>query len=57
MHAVIIAVGDATLRSFMNWDDVKNTNETKKILTHWQKTVVWVAIALFSFVYLVYPKY
>ena len=31
------AVGDATLRSFMNWDDVKNTNETKKILTHWQK--------------------
>jgi len=31
-------VGDATLRSFMNWDDVKNTNETKKILTHWQKT-------------------
>tara|TARA_B110000977_G_scaffold154952_1_gene197027 strand:- start:32 stop:1687 length:1656 start_codon:yes stop_codon:yes gene_type:complete len=30
-------VGDATLRSFMNWDDVKNTNETKKILTHWQK--------------------
>ena len=31
------AVGDATLRSFMNWDDVKNTNETKNILTHWQK--------------------
>ena len=31
------AVGDATLRSFMNWDDVKNTNETKKILTHCKK--------------------
>ena len=31
------AVGDANLRSFMNWDDVKNNNETKKILTHWQK--------------------
>ena len=30
-------VGDATLRSFMNWDEVKNTDETKKILTHWQK--------------------
>ncbi|MFK8061181.1 MAG: alpha-amylase family glycosyl hydrolase [Polaribacter sp.] len=30
-------VGDATLRSFMNWDDIKNTDATKKILNHWQK--------------------
>ncbi|MEZ4792542.1 MAG: alpha-amylase family glycosyl hydrolase [Gelidibacter sp.] len=30
-------VGDATLRSFMNWDDVKNNDNTKAILTHWQK--------------------
>jgi alpha-amylase len=30
-------VGDATLRSFMNWDDAKNIDKTKKILTHWQK--------------------
>lgn len=29
--------GDATLRSFMNWGDVKNNPETQKILTHWQK--------------------
>jgi alpha-amylase len=29
--------GDATLRSFMNWDDVKNNPETQKILAHWQK--------------------
>jgi len=29
--------GDATLRSFMNWDDVKTNPETKKILLHWQK--------------------
>ncbi|RZJ30823.1 MAG: alpha-amlyase, partial [Flavobacterium sp.] len=29
--------GDATLRSFMNWDDVKNNGNTKKILAHWQK--------------------
>ncbi|QSE97125.1 alpha-amylase family glycosyl hydrolase [Fulvivirga lutea] len=28
--------GDATLRSFMNWDDLKQA-ETKAILTHWQK--------------------
>ena len=29
-------VGDATLRSFMNWDDLQN-KETQEILTHWQK--------------------
>lgn len=29
--------GDATLRSNMNWDDVKNNPETQKILLHWQK--------------------
>lgn len=29
--------GDATLRSFMNWDDVKNNPDTQKILLHWQK--------------------
>ena len=31
------AVGDATLRSNMNWDDIKNDNRTKEILAHWQK--------------------
>ncbi len=30
------ANGDATLRSFMNWDSIDST-ETKDILTHWQK--------------------
>ena len=30
------ANGDATLRSFMNWDSIDST-ETKNILTHWQK--------------------
>jgi alpha-amylase len=29
--------GDATLRSFMNWDDVKSNAETQKTLLHWQK--------------------
>lgn len=29
--------GDATLRSFMNWDDVASNPDTKKILNHWQK--------------------
>ena len=29
-------VGDATLRSFMNWDDIQN-KETQEILNHWQK--------------------
>lgn len=30
-------VGDATLRSNMNWDDIENKDKTKEILTHWQK--------------------
>lgn len=30
-------VGDATLRSFMNWNAIKNNPETKAILNHWQK--------------------
>ncbi len=29
--------GDATLRSFMNWDAIQNNKTTKKILAHWQK--------------------
>lgn len=29
--------GDATLRSLMNWDDIKNNATTKEVLTHWQK--------------------
>lgn len=29
------AVGDATLRSFMNWDSISN-DTTQKILNHWQ---------------------
>ncbi|TMM31509.1 alpha-amlyase [Polaribacter aestuariivivens] len=31
------AVGDATLRSFMNWDKLKNDELTQKIHKHWQK--------------------
>jgi alpha-amylase len=31
------AIGDATLRSFMNWNDLKSNIETQKILMHWQK--------------------
>lgn len=31
------AVGDANLRSFMNWDDIENKEETKEVLQHWQK--------------------
>ncbi len=31
------AVGDATLRSFMNWDAIANKIEAKNVLTHWQK--------------------
>lgn len=31
------AVGDATLRSFMNWDDISSYSGTKEILAHWQK--------------------
>ncbi|MBT8184540.1 MAG: alpha-amylase [Eudoraea sp.] len=30
-------VGDATLRSFMNWDDLDSIPETRKIHDHWQK--------------------
>ena len=30
-------VGDATLRSNMNWDAIKTNEETKAILAHWQK--------------------
>lgn len=29
--------GDATLRSFMNWDEIKNNPTTQKTLAHWQK--------------------
>ncbi len=29
--------GDATLRSFMNWDEINTNTETQKILSHWQK--------------------
>jgi alpha-amylase len=29
--------GDATLRSFMNWDEISNNETTKTVLTHWQK--------------------
>ncbi len=29
--------GDATLRSFMNWDAIDTNNDTKAILAHWQK--------------------
>ncbi|MDO7137034.1 alpha-amylase family glycosyl hydrolase [Algibacter lectus] len=30
-------VGDATLRSFMNWNDYENNTETQPVLQHWQK--------------------
>lgn len=30
-------VGDATLRSFMNWDAITNNTETRALLGHWQK--------------------
>ncbi|VXC26679.1 Alpha-amlyase [Flavobacterium sp. 9AF] len=30
-------IGDASLRSFMNWDDIKKNSKTKKILLHFQK--------------------
>ncbi|WP_142785137.1 alpha-amylase family glycosyl hydrolase [Changchengzhania lutea] len=29
--------GDATLRSFMNWDDIANNDATKTVMAHWQK--------------------
>ena len=31
------AVGDATLRSKMNWDEIKTDEHTQAILSHWQK--------------------
>lgn len=31
------AEGDATLRSFMNWDELKASPEKQKVLQHWQK--------------------
>lgn len=34
---IIDAQGDATLRSFMNWDTLKNNSSAKKTLKHWQK--------------------
>lgn len=33
----IPANGDATLRSFMNWEELKETRELQNILAHWQK--------------------
>ena len=30
-------VGDATLRSNMNWNDISTNKKTKEILAHWQK--------------------
>ncbi|MCK5402017.1 MAG: alpha-amylase [Flavobacteriaceae bacterium] len=30
-------VGDATLRSNMNWDNINNDYKTKEVLKHWQK--------------------
>ena len=30
-------VGDAKLRSFMNWDSIAKKPKTKAVLTHWQK--------------------
>jgi len=29
--------GDATLRSNMNWEEIATNNQTKEVLTHWQK--------------------
>ncbi len=29
--------GDATLRSFMNWDDIDSNKKTQEVLQHWQK--------------------
>lgn len=31
------AIGDANLRSNMNWNEIANNEKTKDILTHWQK--------------------
>ena len=29
--------GDATLRSFMNWNDIADNSKTQEVLSHWQK--------------------
>ena len=29
--------GDATLRSEMNWEDIQSSEQTKELLSHWQK--------------------
>lgn len=31
------SVGDATLRSYMNWQEIDSLGSTQKILSHWQK--------------------
>ena len=31
------AVGDAKLRSYMNWTEIENDTDTKEKLKHWQK--------------------
>ena len=33
--------GDATLRSFMNWNDIESNPDTKALLSHWQKLGVF----------------
>ena len=33
--------GDATLRSMMNWGDIKTNTDTQKVLVHWQKLGVF----------------
>ena len=30
-------IGDATLRSFMNWDEISSDEKTKEVLNYWQK--------------------
>jgi alpha-amylase len=34
---VPVTEGDATLRSFMNWDELEKDHEKQKVLEHWQK--------------------
>jgi alpha-amylase len=34
---ILGTTGDATLRSLMNWEDIKTNPETQKVLLHWQK--------------------
>ena len=31
------AQGDATLRTFMNWEEIRESDKTREILDHWQK--------------------